>query len=133
MLRGMAAPTRKPTDAELSILRVLWEKGPCTVRQIYEVLSDGRELAYTTTLKLLQIMTEKGLTTREPLGLQQHVYSAHRSEEDTQRQLVSDLLHRAFGGSRSKLVMQALDVDKASPEELRVIRRLIARAQEKKS
>jgi predicted transcriptional regulator len=133
MLRGMAAPTRKPTDAELSILRVLWEKGPCTVRQIYEVLSDGRELAYTTTLKLLQIMTEKGLTTRQPLGLQQHVYSAHRSEEDTQRQLVSDLLHRAFGGSRSKLVMQALDVDKASPEELRVIRRLIARAQEKKS
>ena len=128
-----AAPTRKPTDAELSILRVLWEKGPCTVRQIYEVLADGRELAYTTTLKLLQIMTEKGLTTREPLGLQQHVYSAHLSEEDTQRQLVSDLLHRAFGGSRSKLVMQALDVDKASPEELRVIRRLIARAQEKKS
>ena len=126
-------PTRKPTDAELSILRVLWEKGPCTVRQIYEVLSDGRELAYTTTLKLLQIMTDKGLTTRERLGLQQHVYSARLGEEDTQRQLVSDLLHRAFGGSRSKLVMQALDVDKASPEELRVIRRLIARAQEKKS
>ncbi len=129
----MSAPTRKPTDAELSILRVLWEKGPCTVRQIYDVLSDGRELAYTTTLKLLQIMTDKGLTTRQRLGLQQHVYSACLGEEDTQRQLVSDLLHRAFGGSRSKLVMQALDVDKASPEELRVIRRLIARAQEKKS
>ena len=122
-----SAPLPRPTDAELTILRVLWAKGPSTVRQVHGVLTSGRELAYTTVLKLLQIMTDKGLTTREPLGLQ-HVYSARRTEQDTQRQLVKDLLDRAFDGSPSRLVMQALATTAATPEELREIRRLLAAA-----
>jgi BlaI family penicillinase repressor len=126
----MPPPRRRPTDAELAILRVLWEKGPCTVRQIHDVLSQDRALGYTTSLKLLQIMTEKGLTTRETLGIQ-HVYTASLGEEGTQRQLLRDLIDRAFGGSMSKLVMQALAAKKASPEELREIHRLLAHAREK--
>lgn len=122
--------TPKPTDAELAILRVLWTDGPSTVRHVYEVLSQQRAFAYTTTLKLMQIMTEKGLTSREALGLQ-HVYQARYSEEETQQQLVTDLLHRAFGGSMSKLVMQAIATRKASPQELRAIRRLLANAKNK--
>ena len=121
-----ALPPR-PTDGELAILRVLWSKGPSTVRQVHDVIASGRELAYTTVLKLLQIMTDKGLTTREPLGLQ-HVYTARRSEQDTQRQLVKDLLDRAFDGSTSQLVMQALATTAATPEELREIRRLLSAA-----
>ena len=117
----------RPTDAELTILRVLWSKGPSTVRQVHDVLASGRELAYTTVLKLLQIMMDKGLTTREPLGLQ-HVYTARRTEQDTQRQLVKDLLDRAFDGSTSQLVMQALATTAATPAELREIRRLLATA-----
>ena len=128
--------TPRPTDAELAILRVLWSKGPSTVRQVHDVLASGRELAYTTVLKLLQIMMDKGLTTRESLGLQ-HVYTARRTEQDTQRQLVKDLLDRAFDGSTSQLVMQALATTAATPEELREIRRLLATAgapsKEKKS
>lgn len=127
----MPPPRRRPTDAELAILRVLWEQGPSTVRQIHEALSKSRELGYTTALKLLQIMTEKGLTTRETLGIQ-HVYQATLGEEGTQRQLLKDLIDRAFGGSMSKLVMQALAAKKASPEELREIRRLLSRAKERK-
>jgi BlaI family penicillinase repressor len=115
----------RPTDAELAILRVLWSKGPSTVRQVHDVIAAGRELAYTTILKLLQIMTDKGLTTREALGLQ-HVYTARRTEQDTQRQLVRDLLDRAFDGSTPQLVMQALATTAATPEELREIRRLLA-------
>lgn len=120
-------PLPRPTDAELTILRVLWSKGPCTVRQVHDVLVSGRELAYTTVLKLLQIMTDKRLTTRESLGLQ-HIYSARRPEQDTQRQLVKDLLDRAFDGSTSQLVMQALATTAATPEELREIWRLLAAA-----
>lgn len=124
----MAQPVLpRPTDAELAILRVLWSKGPSTVRQVHEVITHGRELAYTTVLKLLQIMTDKGLTTRAALGLQ-HVYTARRSEQDTQRQLVKDLLDRAFDGSTSQLVMQALATTAASPDELKEIRRLLAAA-----
>ena len=124
----MAKPsTPRPTDAELAILRVLWSKGPSTVRQVHGVIASGRDLAYTTVLKLLQIMTDKGLTTREALGLQ-HVYTARRTEQDTQRQLVKDLLDRAFDGSTSQLVMQALATTAASPEELKEIRRLLTAA-----
>jgi predicted transcriptional regulator len=124
----MAPPVLpRPTDAELAILRVLWSKGPSTVRQVHGVIASGRDLAYTTVLKLLQIMTDKGLTTREVLGLQ-HVYTARRTEQDTQRQLVKDLLDRAFDGSTSQLVMQALATTAASPEELKEIRRLLTAA-----
>jgi len=121
------APLPRPTDAELAILRVLWSKGPSTVRQVYDVVARGRTLVYTTVLKLLQIMTDKGLTTREPLGVQ-HVYTARRTEQDTQRQLVKDLLDRAFAGSTSQLVLQALASTTASPAELREIKRLLAAA-----
>jgi predicted transcriptional regulator len=116
------SPRRKPTDAELAILRVLWERGPSTVRQVAEVL--GRETGYTTVLKLLQIMTEKGLVARDE-SERTHVYEAASTEDQTQRQLVSDLLDRAFGGSAAKLVLQALAARKASPEELAAIRKLL--------
>ena len=118
----MATP--KPTDAELAILRVLWSRGPSTVRQVHEVLSRERPTAYTTALKLLQIMTEKGLVARDERD-RTHVYHPRLSEEQTQRQLIGDLLDRAFGGSASKLVMQALAARKATPEELGQIRRLL--------
>ena len=118
------APLPRPTDAELSILRVLWELGPSTVRQVHDVLSRERPTAYTTALKLLQIMTEKGLVRRDETE-RTHVYHPRLSEEQTQRQLVRDLLDRAFGGSASKLVMQALAARRATPEELIEIRKLI--------
>ena len=114
----------KPTDTELTILRVLWERGPSTVRQVHEALSDRKPTAYTTTLKLLQIMTEKGLVKRDETD-RSHVYQSRLNEEQTQRQLVRDLLERAFGGSSMKLVMQALSTRRASPAELAEIRKLL--------
>jgi predicted transcriptional regulator len=113
---------RKPTDAELAILRVLWSHGPSTVRTVAEAL--GKDTGYTTALKLLQIMTEKGLVVRDE-SMRTHVYTAACSEHQTQRQLVSDLADRAFGGSAAKLVLQALAGTKASPEELAEIRKLL--------
>jgi predicted transcriptional regulator len=121
----MSKPTTpRPTDAELAILRVLWDRGPSTVRQVHDVLGRERPAAYTTALKLLQIMTEKGLVRRDESD-RTHIYHARLSEEQTQRQLVRDLVDRAFGGSASKLVMQALATKRASAEELGEIRRLI--------
>ena len=121
----MSKPTTpRPTDAELAILRVLWERGPSTVRTVHDALGRERPTAYTTALKLLQIMTEKGLVRRDESD-RTHVYYPRLSEEQTQRQLVRDLLDRAFGGSASKLVMQALATKRASAEELTEIRRLI--------
>jgi predicted transcriptional regulator len=121
----MAKPsTPRPTDAELAILRVLWERGTCTVRQVHEALSRERPTAYTTALKMLQIMTEKGLVRRDESD-RTHIYQARLSEEQTQRQLVRDLVDRAFGGSASKLVLQALATKRASADELSEIRRLI--------
>jgi predicted transcriptional regulator len=113
---------RKPTDAELAILRVLWSHGPSTVRQVAEAL--GKDTGYTTALKLLQIMTEKRLVVRDET-LRTHVYAPASTEHQTQRQLVSDLADRAFGGSAAKLVLQALAGTKASPEELAEIRKLL--------
>ena len=120
----MTKQTPRPTDAELAILRVLWERGASTVRQVHEVLGRERPTAYTTALKLLQIMTEKGLVRRDETD-RTHVYHARLTEEQTQRQLVRDLLDRAFGGSASKLVMQALAARRTSDEELIEIRKLI--------
>ncbi len=120
----MAGPLPRPTDSELAILRVLWERGPATVRQVHETLSGPRETAYTTTLKLMQIMTEKGLVTRDE-STRTHVYSARLSQDQTQRQLVSDLLDRAFGGRSAALVMHALSAQPASADELQEIRKLI--------
>ena len=118
------ATTPKPTDAELAILRILWDRGPSTVRQVHEILAGDRPAAYTTALKLLQIMIEKGLVERDERD-RTHIYRARLSEEVTQRQLVRDLLERAFGGSSGKLVMQALATKRASAEELRDIRKAI--------
>jgi BlaI family penicillinase repressor len=120
----MSRNVPKPTDAELAILRVLWERGPSTVRQVHELVARDRPAAYTTALKLLQIMTEKGLADRDERE-RTHIYRARLSEEQTQRQLVRDLLDRAFGGSASKLVMQALATRRASADELREIRKAI--------
>ena len=120
------AKKKKPTAAELAILRVLWARGPSTVREV--AVAMGRDEGYTTVLKLMQIMTEKGLISRDA-ATRAHVYSAVSSEDHTQRQLVADLLDRVFDGSASKLLMQALAARQASPDELRAIRRLIATAQ----
>ncbi len=121
----MSRPTTpRPTDAELAILRVLWDRGASTVRQVHDVLSRTRPAAYTTALKLLQIMTEKGLVRRDETD-RTHIYHAKLSEEQTQRQLVRDLVDRAFGGSAAKLVLQALATRRATAEELGEIRKLI--------
>jgi predicted transcriptional regulator len=120
--RKPADARRKPTDAELSILRVLWTRGPSTVREVAESL--GRTAGYTTVLKLLQIMTEKRLVVRDEAS-RTHVYEAAYTEDQTQRHLVSDLMTRAFDGSAAKLVLQALAAGKASPEELDEIRKLL--------
>jgi len=123
--------TPRPTDAELAILRVLWERGPSTVRQAHEILARDRPAAYTTTLKLLQIMTEKGLVERDERD-RTHIYRARLSQEQTQRQLVRDLVDRAFGGSASKLVLQALASRRASNDELREIRQMIDGARQER-
>ncbi len=117
----------KPTDGELAILAVLWQRGPSTVRQIFEVLSAERDLGYTTVLKMLQIMTDKGLVTRDE-SERTHVYTERFSESDTQSHLVKDLADRAFGGSALKLVMSALASKRASRKELAEIRRLLDEA-----
>ncbi len=122
IIRGVKAPRRKPTDAELAILRVLWTRGPSTVRQIAAVM--GRESGYTTFLKLLQIMTEKRLVVRDE-SARTHVYEAAYTQDQTQRQLVTDLLERAFDGSAAQLVLQALAAARSSPEELAEIRKLL--------
>ena len=112
----------RPTDGELEILRILWERGESTVREVHEVLDARHPTGYTTVLKLLQIMMEKGLVRRDA-SERAHVYRAGLPREDTERQLVGDLLERAFAGSASSLVMRALSWKRTSPEELARIRR----------
>lgn len=112
----------RPTDGELAILRALWQLGPATVRQVHEAL--GRDTAYTTVLKLLQIMTDKGLVKRDE-SARTHIYSAAQPAQATQRQLLKDLLDRAFAGSAQELVLQALSAKRAGAEELRQIRQLL--------
>jgi predicted transcriptional regulator len=114
----------RPTVAELAILRVLWRRGPSTVREVHAELSRDRPTGYTTALKLLQIMFEKGLVNRDE-SRRAHIYHPRQSEEQAQRTLVTDLLDRVFGGSAQQLVMQALTTRKASPQELAEIRQLL--------
>ena len=116
----------RPTDAELEILKVLWRRGPCTVREVFDSLSESKQTGYTTVLKLMQIMAEKGLVRRDE-SERAHRYEAAIPEEETQRQLVGDLLRRAFDGSAKRLVMQALSAERASAGELEEIRRLLDR------
>ncbi len=120
------SPMPRPTDAELLVLRALWQLGPSTVRQVRELLARTRDIGYTTVLKLLQIMLRKGLVRRDET-LRTHVYQARYTEEQTQRQLVGDLLDRAFAGSGAKLAMHALSARRADPAELAEIRRLLAK------
>jgi BlaI family penicillinase repressor len=121
----------RPTDAELELLRVLWEHGPSTVREIHDALGEAKETGYTTTLKILQKMAEKGLVRRDE-SERSHVYTAAIAAEKTQRQLVRDLLQRAFGDSPGRLVLQALSEKRATGDELAEIRRLIDELEKRK-
>ncbi|MAG57788.1 MAG: transcriptional regulator [Planctomycetes bacterium] len=121
--------SRKPTDAELAILRVVWGRGPSTVRDVFHVLSDEQGTGYTTVLKIMQIMTEKGLLERD-VSVRPQIFRAAKSQGQTQRQLLRDLLDRAFSGSPSTLVLQALSTRRSTPEERRRIRELLDRLEE---
>jgi predicted transcriptional regulator len=114
----------KPTEGELAILQVLWQKGPSTVRQVHESLDAVRATGYTTTLKLMQIMAEKGLVARDQSS-RTHTYTARLPQAQAQRQFVTDMIAKVFGGSSAKLVMHALSTHTASKEELAEIRQLI--------
>jgi BlaI family penicillinase repressor len=121
----------KPTEGELELLRVLWIKGSATVRELHEAVSLDRALGYTTVLKLLQIMTEKGLVQRTEVG-RAHVYRATASQEETQSQLLRDLSERLFSGSATQLAMHALTMEQATSDELKEISKLIERKQEQR-
>jgi predicted transcriptional regulator len=115
----------RPTDAELEILNVLWQRGACTVRDVHQAISLAKPATgYTTVLKLMQIMAEKGLVERDERQ-RAHVYEARLAREQTQQQLIGHLLERAFDGSATKLVMQALSAKQASAEELSTIRDML--------
>ncbi len=120
-----------PTGAELELLRVLWERGPSTVREIHEVLSGEKETGYTTTLKILQKMTEKGLVRRDD-SVRPQVYRAAKSRKRTQLRMLDDLTQRAFRGSAMRLVMQMVSAGRLSDEELAEIQRLIETAKGEK-
>lgn len=133
----------KPTESELEILQLLWEMGPCTVRALNDRLNDpanpprsGRrttgEVGYTTTLKLLQIMHEKGLVSRDEEG-RTHIYAAAVSEQDTQTELLQQFVNAAFRGSAMKLVLQALGNHEASQAELEEVKHLIEQMEQKQS
>jgi len=114
----------RPTDAELEILKVLWRRGPSTVREVFETLGETKGTGYTTVLKTMQIMAEKGLVVRDE-SERAHRYEPAAPEDETQRRLVGDLLRKAFDGSAKKLVLQALSAERASAEELSEIRRML--------
>jgi BlaI family penicillinase repressor len=114
----------KPTDAELAILHVLWDRGPSTVREVHDEVSRSEPVRYTTTLKQLQVMFDKGLVERDE-SARAHVYRPELSEDGTLRRLARDLVQHAFGGSAEKLVLHALQDRDVSAEELARIRRLL--------
>jgi BlaI family transcriptional regulator, penicillinase repressor len=127
MKRNHPTPPR-PTQAELDILRVLWQRGPSSVREVQQTMSEKRTSGYTTVLKLLQIMARKGLVARDERE-RTHVYRAALAQEQTQRQLLTDLLERAFDGSASQLILQALAARPASRDEMDEIRKVLDKAQ----
>lgn len=128
----MAEKKHKPTEAELDILTILWEDGPSSVRAVNGTLNKVKRVGYTTTLKQLQIMHEKGLVSRNISG-RTHIYSAVRGKEETQKQLLDRILDVAFGGSASKLVMQVLGSSNSSRKELEEIKDLIKKLEEDRS
>jgi predicted transcriptional regulator len=119
----------RPTDAELAILNVLWDLGPATVRQVHDALPESARRGYTTTLKLMQIMAEKGLLLRDASS-RSHVYSADTTRQDTQSRLLGELAQKAFGGSTASLIMRALSAQPTSADELAEIRSLLERLEE---
>ena len=116
-------PSSHPTEAELEVLNVLWRRGPSTVREVHETLQADRQTGLTTTLKILQVMTDKGLVTRD--DARPHRYAAATPEDRTQSGLLNDLIERAFDGSARKLLIRAVEDADLSSEELEEIRRLI--------
>jgi BlaI family penicillinase repressor len=122
----MATRDVRPTKLELTILRVLWDAGPRSVREIHAVLNQSKPTGYTTVLKMLQIMTEKGLVERDET-VRPQIYRPQYSQERTQRQLLRDFIQRAYGGSVKSLVMHALATRKSSPEDLEAIEKLLER------
>ena len=126
MTNSDTLPAKKPTESELEILRVLWAKQSATVREIFEVLSQERPMGYTTVLKTMQIMTEKGLVERVEAG-KAHIYHATMRESDMQGQLLRDLSEKLFSGSTALLAMHALSMQPASDDELQLIKALIER------
>lgn len=120
----MSAEPPKPTDAELEILSVLWSRGASTVRDVHEVIASRKPTQYTTVLKQLQVMSDKGLVRRDE-SQRSHIYQAARPRDWTQRQLAGDLLQRAFQGSAGSLVLGALSAQKVSKKELSELRRLL--------
>jgi BlaI family transcriptional regulator, penicillinase repressor len=117
-------PLQKPTSGELEILRILWAQGPCTVRQVHEAFGDERAVGYTSVLKLLQIMTTKGLVRRNE-EQRAHVYEAGHAAAAMKRHLAGDMLSKVFGGSASELMMHALEGRATSKQELDDLRRLL--------
>ncbi len=124
--------TRKPTDAEFKILSVIWDRQSTTVREVFNQLSENEEIGYTTVLKLMQIMTDKGLLKRDA-SVKPQVYTATVPQKKTQGMLLNDLLDRAFSGAPGPLVLQALSMKKSSPEELRQIREMLDKLEDKNS
>ncbi len=122
----MASTPPRPTEAELAILAVIWDGGPQSVRDVHRVLNQTKPTGYTTVLKMLQIMTEKGLVERDE-SVRPQIYRPRLSQVQTQRQLVRDLMQRAFGGSVKALVLQALAGKKSTPEELEAMEELLER------
>jgi BlaI family transcriptional regulator, penicillinase repressor len=120
----MATKTIKPTESELEILQILWKKGMASVREVHEELLQTKEAGYTTTLKLMQIMHEKGLVKRDD-SIKTHIYQAAVSKEKTQKHLLNKMIDSLFGGSSGELVMQALGNHKASAEELEEIQKIL--------
>ncbi|TCZ65293.1 BlaI/MecI/CopY family transcriptional regulator [Flaviaesturariibacter aridisoli] len=121
----MAAPkTIKPTESELEILQILWTKGVATVREVHEELAKTKDVGYTTTLKLMQIMHEKGIVKRDE-SMRTHVYQPAVNKEKTQKHLLTKMIDSLFGGSSTQLVLQALGEHNASPEELEQIQKLL--------
>ena len=120
----MRKPLPKPTEGELELLQVLWENGPSTVREMHEAISGDRNTGYTTTLKVLQKMTAKGLVRRDESS-RSHLYMPVLEQQKTQQQLASDLMQKGFGGSSARLVLAALSAKRATPKELSEIRELL--------
>lgn len=132
MKKPAKKPAKKPTEGEFNILGVIWERKSATVREVYDQLRKRREIGYTTVLKLMQIMTEKGLLERDT-SVRPQVFWAAIPQQQTQKMLLRDLLDRAFSGSPGSMVLQALSMRKSTPEELEEIRALLDKLEEKSS